>query len=126
MRWLWATREASRAVPPAVARLGVPQTEVARPDVGRLRDLLDRASRGDEGAFAALYDATSGSIYGLVLGDVQDRARALHITAEVYLQAWASAPLIDCSRVEPTLWLACMAAHEIDLERGPRSQPVRV
>jgi RNA polymerase sigma-70 factor (ECF subfamily) len=53
-----------------------------------LVDLLARSSRGDETAFAEVYDATSPRLYGLVLRVVRDPAQAEEVTQEVYLEIW--------------------------------------
>ena len=49
------------------------QPDLAAPDLG---ELLKACGRGDESAFARLYDATSTRVVGLALRVVRDRAQA--------------------------------------------------
>ena len=56
-----------------------------------LGELLRLSSRGDQGAFAALYDATSRRAYGLALRVVRDPAQAEEVTQEAYLEVWRTA-----------------------------------
>ena len=42
------------------------------------------AGRGDEAAFAELYDATSARVYGLAVRVVRDPAQAEEVTQEAY------------------------------------------
>ena len=48
-----------------------------------LDDLLVRTARGDDQAFAALYDALSASVLGLARRLVRNPARAEEVTQEV-------------------------------------------
>ena len=47
--------------------------------------------RGDEAAFAELYDATSARVYGLVLRVVRDPAQAEEVAQEAFLEIWRTA-----------------------------------
>ena len=53
-----------------------------------LVELLRRSSRGDEQAFASLYDATSARAYGLALRVVRAPAQAEEGTQEAVLDVW--------------------------------------
>jgi RNA polymerase sigma-70 factor (ECF subfamily) len=70
-----------------------------------LADLLRRAGRGDEAAFAAWYDATSARAYGLAVRVLRDRAQAEEVTQESYLDCWRHAARFDASRGSPLAWL---------------------
>ena len=63
----------------------------------QLSTLLSRCSRGDEQAFAQLYDATARRVHGLVLRVVRDPAQAEEVTQEVYLQAWRTCARYDAA-----------------------------
>lgn len=52
----------------------------------RLVDLLDRSARGQESAFAELYDLTSSRIYGVVLKVLRAPDQAAEVTQEVYVE----------------------------------------
>ncbi|SIS22498.1 ECF RNA polymerase sigma factor SigK [Williamsia sterculiae] len=56
-----------------------------------LADLVARVARQDRAAFAALYDATSGRVYGLILRVLRDPGYAEETLQEVYLQVWQNA-----------------------------------
>src|SRR6478609_2256604 len=72
----------------------------ASPDPGAapdLTDLLRRAARADESAFAALYDVTSRRVYGMVLRVVRDPAQAEEVTQEVFLEIWRTSGRFDAT-----------------------------
>jgi RNA polymerase sigma-70 factor (ECF subfamily) len=62
-----------------------------------LESLLEQSGRGDEVAFAALYDATAARAYGLSLSVLHDRTEATEAVREAYLHLWTHA-----ARFEPT------------------------
>lgn len=84
--------------------------------VDALARLPARSVLADEAAFAALYDATSTRVFGLVLRLVRSRAIAEEVTKEVYLQAWRSASKFDESRGTASSWLMT-AAHRRAVDR---------
>jgi len=92
---------------------------LSRPD--ELGDLLARVARGDQDAFAAFYDATARSVFGIVLSVVRDRAQAEEVTQEVYLDAWRSAPRFDRAMGTPRAWLNTIA-HRKAVDRVRSAQ----
>lgn len=74
----------------------------ASPD---LAELLQLSSRGDQAAFAALYDATSARLHGLVLRVVRNPAQADEVTQEAYLEIWRTAARFDPSKGSALSWL---------------------
>ncbi len=74
-----------------------------------LADLLSRCARGDQQAFAALYDATARRVHGLVLRVVRDPAQAEEVTQEVYLEAWRTSSRFDEQRGSALSWLMTLA-----------------
>ncbi|GAA4749316.1 sigma-70 family RNA polymerase sigma factor [Nocardioides endophyticus] len=74
----------------------------AAPD---LADLLRRAGRADEAAFARLYDATSSRVFGLALRVVRDPAQAEEVTQEVFLEIWRTAGRFDETKGSPFAWI---------------------
>jgi RNA polymerase sigma-70 factor (ECF subfamily) len=70
-----------------------------------LGELLRLASRGDQGAFASLYDATSRRAYGLALRVVRDPAQAEEVTQEAFLEVWRTASRFDPDRGSALAWL---------------------
>ena len=71
----------------------------------RLAELLKRASRGDEGAFAEWYDATSARAFGLAVRVLRDRAQAEEVTQESYLDCWRHAARFDVTKGSAISWL---------------------
>ena len=71
----------------------------------RLAELLKRASRGDEAAFAEWYDATSSRSFGLAVRVLRDRAQAEEVTQEAYLDCWRHAARFDQSKGSAMSWL---------------------
>jgi RNA polymerase sigma-70 factor (ECF subfamily) len=74
-----------------------------------LATLLTRSARGDQGAFAELYDATARRVHGLVLRVVRDPAQAEEVTQEVYLQVWRTAARYDEQQGSALAWLMTLA-----------------
>jgi RNA polymerase sigma-70 factor (ECF subfamily) len=81
-----------------------------------LADLLRRSARGDEAAFAELYDATSPRIYGLALRVVRDPAQAQEVTQEAYLETWRTASRFDPAKGSAISWLMTIA-HRKGVDR---------
>jgi RNA polymerase sigma-70 factor (ECF subfamily) len=82
-----------------------PPDEGGESSGGRLDELLRRASRGDEGAFAEWYDATSARAYGLAVRVLRDRAQAEEVTQEAYLDCWRYAARFDPRKGSAVAWL---------------------
>jgi RNA polymerase sigma-70 factor (ECF subfamily) len=83
----------------------------AVPASPQLSRLLQQVAGGDRGAFADFYDATVSVVSGMALVAVKDQHRAEALTHDVYITAWASAPLCS-SHVTPIAWLtSLMASH---------------
>jgi RNA polymerase sigma-70 factor (ECF subfamily) len=71
----------------------------------QLAELLRRASRGDESAFAEWYDATSSRAFGLAVRVLRDRAQAEEVTQEAYLDCWRHAARFDEAKGGAISWL---------------------
>ncbi|MCW2538773.1 MAG: polymerase subunit sigma [Frankiales bacterium] len=96
------------------------------PDTDPLGQLLAAAARGDERAFAELYDQTSARVYGLVLRVVRDAAQSAEVTQDVFLDVWRQSARFDRSRSAVMPWLL-MIAHRraVDRVRSAQSSLVR-
>lgn len=70
-----------------------------------LAALLRASARGDEVAFAQLYDATSARVHGLALRVVRDPAQAEEVTQEAFLDVWRTAARFDADRGSALSWL---------------------
>jgi RNA polymerase sigma-70 factor (ECF subfamily) len=70
-----------------------------------LASLLKRSGRGDEGAFAELYDATSARAYGLAVRVVRDPSQAEEIAQEAFLEIWRTASRFDPDKGSAVSWI---------------------
>lgn len=105
---------------------GAPQGAPSRDAAARLADLLRRASRGDEVAFAAFYDATSSRAYGLALRVVRNPAHAEEVSQEAYLDAWRSSTRFDPALGSAAGWLLTIVHRKaVDRVRSVEASTVR-
>lgn len=85
--------------------------------------LLRQSARGDEQAFASLYDATSARVHGLVLRVIRDPSQAEEVTQEVFLQVWRTASRFDEDKGSPLAWLMTLA-HRRAVDRVRAAEAV--
>ena len=103
---------------------------VATPDLAAdalqretLESQLLAASRGDEAAFAALYDSVAPRVYGLVLRIVRDVHQSAEVTQEVFLQVWETSNRFDPPRGSALSWVMTMAHRRaVDRVRSSEAQ----
>jgi RNA polymerase sigma factor (sigma-70 family) len=70
---------------------------------------IDRIVDQDERALSALYDATAGRVYALVLRIVRRPAWAEEVVEDVFFQVWRQAVRFDPARGRAMTWLLAMA-----------------
>ena len=70
--------------------------------------LVARAAEGDQTALAALYDETSGLVYGLALRILRDQQAAEDVTIDVYAQVYRQVSRYDAHRGTPSAWLVTL------------------
>ena len=105
---------------------GAPQGAPSRDAAARLAELLKRASRGDEAAFAEFYDATSARAYGLALRVVRNPAHAEEVTQEAYIDAWRSSTRFDSARGSAAGWLLTIVHRKaVDRVRSVEAATIR-
>jgi RNA polymerase sigma-70 factor, ECF subfamily len=75
----------------------------------QLGALLGRVARGDQDAYAAVYDRTAGQILGLVRSIVRDPAQSEEVTQEVLLDVWRSASRFDAELGSAAAWVMTLA-----------------
>ncbi len=74
-----------------------------------LAELMGRSARGQDEAFAELYDRTSSRVYGLVLRVVRSPDHAAEVTQEVFVEVWQQAARFDVARGSVLAWMITMA-----------------
>lgn len=102
------------------ARPAGPDSASADPDV----DLLTRVGRGDQAAFAELYDRICALIHGVVLRVVRDPSQTDEVVQEVFVELWRVAPRFDASKGSVTSWAATIA-HRRAVDRVRSEQATR-
>ena len=63
------------------------------------------SGRGDEAAFARLYDATAARAFGLAVRVVRDPAQAEEVTQEAFLDIWRTSGRFDPERGSAVSWI---------------------
>ena len=87
-----------------------------------LKGWIEASAAGDQAAFAALYDATSGVVFGVALRILADRSEAEEVATDVFLQVWRDAARFDASRGSPISWLLLLTrSRAIDRLRSRKT-----
>jgi len=82
----------------------------ARPEQDEFdAELLRAVARGDEVAFARVYDRYAAILLGLMLRILRSRPEAEDVLQEVFLQVWQQARSFDPARGRAFTWLATLA-----------------
>jgi RNA polymerase sigma-70 factor (ECF subfamily) len=81
----------------------------ADPAGARGADLLSRVARGDEAAFAALYDELSPRVYGLCRRILRDPAQAEEVAQEALVEVWRGASRYDPAKGSAASWVLTIA-----------------
>jgi RNA polymerase sigma-70 factor (ECF subfamily) len=81
-----------------------------------LGQLLRLASRGDQQAFAQLYDATSARVFGLAVRIVRDPAQAEEVAQEAFLEIWRTASRFDPDKGSAQAWMLTIV-HRKSVDR---------
>lgn len=77
---------------------------------------MARVARGDDSAFALLYDRLVPGVFGLVRRVLRDHAQSEEVTQEVMLELWKTATRFDPARAGVTTW-AMTLAHRRAVDR---------
>src|SRR3989440_9637606 len=92
----------------------------------RQADLIRGVADADQQALASLYDATSRTVYGLLLRILADASTAEEVLLDVYAQVWRQAASYSAERGSPLAWLTTIArSRAIDRLRRGRLQRQR-
>ncbi|MGN6793281.1 MAG: ECF RNA polymerase sigma factor SigK [Streptosporangiaceae bacterium] len=91
-----------------------------------LDDLLTAVARGDERAYDAVYDLSSGWVLGVARKVIRDPALAEEVMQEVMLEVWRLASRFDPAKGSGTSWVMTLAHRRaVDRVRSERSQTTR-
>jgi RNA polymerase sigma-70 factor (ECF subfamily) len=91
------------------------------------RELIQRVGRGDQDAFAELYDATAPLVHGVVLKVVRDLSHTEEVVQEVFVELWRVAPRFDPSKGSVASWVATIAHRRaVDRVRSEQASRNRV
>ncbi len=86
--------------------------------------LLLAVARGDQRAFAALYDSVGPLVHGVVRRVVRDPAQSEEVTQEVMVEVWRTAVRFDPDRGTARTWILTMA-HRRAIDRVRSEQASR-
>lgn len=75
----------------------------------RVDELLTRAARGDEQAFAGVYDALAPPVMGLVWRVLRNEALAEEVTQDVMVEVWRTADHFRAERGPARAWVLTVA-----------------
>jgi len=91
-----------------------------------LAGLLARVARGDQAAFATVYDRAAAQVFGLVSRVVRDPAQSEEVTQEVMLDVWRTASRFDPHRGSAMVWLMTLAHRRaVDRVRSGQAAAAR-
>jgi RNA polymerase sigma-70 factor (ECF subfamily) len=88
------------------------------------REVIQRVGRGDQQAFAELYDGTAPLVHGVVLKVVRDPSQTEEVVQEVFVELWRVAPRFDPSKGTVASWVATIA-HRRAIDRVRSEQASR-
>jgi RNA polymerase sigma factor (sigma-70 family) len=75
----------------------------------QLQAWIERVTRQDEAAFAALYEACVGRVYSIALRITRNAALAEEVTEDTFWQTWREAPRFDPTRGTVLAWILTIA-----------------
>ncbi|MPZ87722.1 MAG: sigma-70 family RNA polymerase sigma factor [Nitriliruptorales bacterium] len=88
------------------------------------QELLARVAKGDQQAFADLFDLVGGQVYGLVRRVLRDPSISEEVAQEVLLEVWRTAARFDPERGSVSAWIMTMA-HRRAVDRVRSEQASR-
>ncbi|MET0999796.1 MAG: ECF RNA polymerase sigma factor SigK [Marmoricola sp.] len=103
-------------IPDGVVRLPTTSVGGSTSTPADLAELLKRSGRGDEAAFAELYDATSARAYGLAVRVVRNPSQAEEVMQEAFLELWRTASRFDSAKGSAVSWILTLV-HRKSVDR---------
>ena len=85
--------------------------------------LLSDVARGDDSAFAVLYDTLGRGVFGTCLGVLRDPDHAAEVAQEVWVEVWRTAARFDAARGSARTWTLTLAHRRaVDRVRAVQAQ----
>ncbi|MHC5263263.1 sigma-70 family RNA polymerase sigma factor [Streptomyces sp. UC4497] len=81
-----------------------------------LQELMADVARGDQEAFASVYDVVAGSVLGVVRSVLRDRAQSEEVAQEVLVEVWRTAARYRPDRGTAINWVLTLA-HRRAIDR---------
>lgn len=105
----------------------VPAQRPAEPPGPDAEALLRAVARGDEAAFATLYDLVTPRVFGLVRRVLRDPAQAEEVAQDVLVEVWRTAARFDSAKGSATAWIFTIAHRRaVDRVRSEQAGADRV
>ncbi|WP_250445897.1 ECF RNA polymerase sigma factor SigK [Actinotalea sp. C106] len=112
--------------PEAPDSAAAPRSSRTEPTAPSAEDLLLATARGEEQAFAQLYDLLSAGVHGTARAVLRDPDHAAEVTQEVMLEVWRTAARFDPTRASARTWVMTLAHRRaVDRVRAVQSQRER-
>ena len=98
-----------------------------RPERVEVDELLRAVGRGDDAAFARLYDLLAPRVFGLARRVLRDPAQAEEMAQEVLVEVWRTAARFDPERGSGISWVLTIAHRRtVDRVRSERASAGRL
>ena len=123
---MWAAPPSPGGEPSRAGRTTEAEPTGREAEADYLADLVSRCARGQEDAFAELYDRTVSRIYGVTLRVLRSSDHAAEVTQEVYVEIWRQAARYSPDKGSVLAWMTTMAHRRaVDRVRSVSSEAAR-